>query len=60
MGIKLAAGDIEKDPAFALQEHPDFITIDCRGGATGSSLLLKDNVGIFPLFFDAESKKIFG
>ncbi len=36
-GIKLAAGDIEKDLTFAFQTYPDFITIDCRGGATGSS-----------------------
>jgi CDGSH-type Zn-finger protein len=45
VGIKFAAGWIEEDIAFALQAEPDFITIDCRGGATGSSpKFLKDNV----------------
>ena len=43
IGIKLAAGNIERDLAFALQADPDFITIDGRGGATGSSpLILRD------------------
>ena len=37
IGIKLAAGNIEADLAFAVQAEPDFITIDGRGGATGSS-----------------------
>lgn len=37
IGIKLAAGRIEKDMAFAVYAEPDFITIDGRGGATGSS-----------------------
>lgn len=50
VGIKLASGHIEKDLAFALKAEPDFITIDCRGGATGSSpKFLKDNVGIPPI-----------
>jgi glutamate synthase domain-containing protein 2 len=37
VGIKLAAGDIESDLAFAVYAGPDFITIDGRAGATGSS-----------------------
>ena len=37
VGIKLAAGNIEKDLAYAVSAGPDFITIDGRGGATGSS-----------------------
>ena len=37
IGIKLAAGNIEKDLAYAVSAGPDFITIDGRGGATGSS-----------------------
>lgn len=37
IGIKLAAGHIEKDMSFAVYAEPDFITIDGRGGATGSS-----------------------
>ena len=39
IGIKLAAGNIEKDLAYAVSAEPDFITIDGRGGATGSSPL---------------------
>ncbi len=51
VGIKFASGHIEEDLEFALKAEPDFITIDCRGGATGSSpKFLKDNVGIPPLF----------
>ena len=37
IGIKLAAGHIEEDLAFALSAEPDYITIDGRPGATGSA-----------------------
>ena len=37
VGIKLAAGDIEADLAFAVYAGPDFITLDGRAGATGSA-----------------------
>lgn len=37
IGIKIAAGRIERDLAFCVYAEPDFITIDGRGGATGSS-----------------------
>lgn len=37
IGIKIAAGRIERDLAFCVYAQPDFITIDGRGGATGSS-----------------------
>ena len=47
IGIKLAAGHIERDLAFALNADPDFITIDGRGGATGSSpKLLRDATSV--------------
>lgn len=43
VGIKIAAGRIEKDLEFCVYAEPDFITIDGRGGATGSSpKLLRD------------------
>lgn len=43
IGIKIAAGHIERDLAFCVYAEPDFITIDGRGGATGSSpMLLRD------------------
>ncbi len=51
VGIKMAAGHIEEDLAHALMADPDFITLDCRGGATGSSpKFLKDNVGVPAIF----------
>lgn len=37
IGIKIAAGRIERDLEFCVYAEPDFITIDGRGGATGSS-----------------------
>ena len=37
IGIKFAAGHIEKDLAVAVFAAPDFITIDGRAGATGAS-----------------------
>lgn len=37
VGIKIAAGRIEKDLEFCVFAGPDFITIDGRGGATGAS-----------------------
>lgn len=37
VGMKIAAGRIERDLAFCVYAEPDFITIDGRGGATGSS-----------------------
>lgn len=43
IGIKIAAGRIEKDLEYCVFARPDFITIDGRGGATGSSpMLLRD------------------
>ena len=43
IGVKIAAGRIERDLAFCVYAKPDFITIDGRGGATGSSpKLLRD------------------
>lgn len=58
VGIKFASGRIEEDIAFALKAEPDFITIDCRGGATGSSpKFLKDNVGIPAIFVIRRARK---
>lgn len=37
VGIKIAAGRIERDLEYCVFAGPDFITIDGRGGATGSS-----------------------
>ena len=58
VGIKFAAGHIEEDIEFALKAEPDFITIDCRGGATGSSpKFLKDNVGVPAIFVIRRARK---
>ena len=47
IGIKIAAGHIEKDLYCIRYANPDFITIDGRGGATGASpTFLKDNTSI--------------
>lgn len=58
VGIKLAAGHIEEDLEFALRADPDFITIDCRGGATGSTpSFIKDNVGVPAVFAIRRARK---
>jgi len=51
VGIKFAAGHVEEDLECALFAGPDFVTIDCRGGATGAApLYVKDNVCLPPIF----------
>lgn len=58
VGIKFSAGHIEADLKLALQANPDFITIDCRGGATGSSpKFLKDNVGVPAIYAICRARK---
>lgn len=58
VGIKIATCHIEKDIGNALRAQPDFITIDCRGGATGASpTFLKDNVGVPPVFAIRKARK---
>ncbi|MDH3972925.1 MAG: glutamate synthase-related protein [Deltaproteobacteria bacterium] len=45
IGVKFAAGHVEEDLKFVLAAEPDFITIDCRGGATGAAPnFIRDNV----------------
>ncbi len=47
IGIKIAAGHIERDLAFLLDAGADFVTIDGRGGATGASpKLLRDATSV--------------
>jgi glutamate synthase domain-containing protein 2/uncharacterized Fe-S cluster protein YjdI len=59
VGVKIATGQIEEDVRAALGAKPDFITIDCQGGATGSSPgFLKDNVGVPALYAIPRAKKI--
>lgn len=47
IGIKIAAGRIERDLEFCVQAKPDFITIDGRGGATGASpAIIRDSTSV--------------
>ena len=47
IGIKIAAGRIEKDLEFCVYAMPDFITIDGRGGATGASpAIIRDSTSV--------------
>lgn len=47
IGIKIAAGRIERDLEFCVFAEPDFITIDGRGGATGASpKLMRDATSV--------------
>lgn len=47
IGIKIAAGRIERDLEYCVYAEPDFITIDGRGGATGSSpLFLRESSSV--------------
>lgn len=47
IGIKIAAGKIERDLEYCVFAEPDFITIDGRGGATGASpALVRDSTSM--------------
>lgn len=47
IGIKIAAGKIEKDLEYCVFAEPDFITIDGRGGATGASpKIIRDSTSL--------------
>lgn len=51
IGIKIAAGRIERDLEYCVFAEPDFITIDGRGGATGSSPLLLREATTVPTIY---------
>ena len=58
IGIKIAAGNIEKDLEFISKTGCDFITIDGRGGATGSSpAFLKANTSVPTVYALARARK---
>lgn len=47
IGIKIAAGRIEKDLEYCVFAKPDFVTIDGRGGATGASpRIIRDSTSV--------------
>ncbi len=58
IGIKIAAGNIEQDLAYCVYAQPDFITIDGRGGATGSSpLFLREATTVPTVYALARARK---
>ena len=58
IGIKIAAGNIEKDLEFIAGTGCDFITIDGRGGSTGSSpAFLKAETSIPTVFALARARR---
>ncbi|MCW3786810.1 glutamate synthase-related protein [Plebeiibacterium sediminum] len=58
IGIKIAAGNIEKDLDEIIYANPDFVTIDGRGGATGSApKFVKDHTSVPTLFALYRAKK---
>jgi glutamate synthase domain-containing protein 2/rubredoxin len=59
IGIKLAAGDVEKDLKVALHAEPDFITVDGRPGATGSApKYIKAATSVPTIFALARARKV--
>lgn len=58
IGIKIAAGNIERDLEHCVFASPDFITIDGRGGATGSSpLMLREATSVPTIYALARARK---
>lgn len=58
IGIKIAAGHIEKDMEIIAYAKPDFVTIDGRGGATGASpKMLKDSSSVPTIYALYRAKK---
>lgn len=58
IGIKIAAGHIEEDLRFIMRSGCDFITIDGRGGATGSSpKFLKDASSVPTIYALTRARK---
>lgn len=51
IGIKIAAGRIERDLEYCVFAGPDFVTVDGRGGATGASPKLVRDATSVPTVF---------
>lgn len=51
IGIKIAAGRVERDLEFCVFAEPDFVTIDGRGGATGASPKLVRDATSLPTIY---------
>jgi len=51
VGVKFTAGHVEEDLAFVMAAGPDFVTLDCRGGATGAApSFIRDHVCLPPIY----------
>ena len=58
IGVKIAAGGVERDVAFCAYAGPDFITIDGRGGATGASpKLIRDSASVPTIYALSRARK---
>lgn len=58
IGIKIAAGRIERDLEFCDYARPDFITIDGRGGATGASpAIIRDSTSVPTIYALSRARK---
>lgn len=58
IGIKLAAGHIERDIRAATEAGADFVTLDGRGGATGASpVMLRDAASVPTLYALARARR---
>ena len=58
IGIKIAAGRIERDLEYCVFAEPDFITIDGRGGGTGASpFLLREATSVPTIYALARARK---
>lgn len=58
IGIKISAGRIEQDLEYCVYARPDFVTIDGRGGATGSSpFFLREATSVPTIYALARARK---
>ncbi len=60
VGVKFTAGHVKEDLKFVLAAGPDFITIDCRGGATGAApAFIRDHVCLPPIYALRKARRYF-
>jgi len=60
IGVKIAAGNVEADLEVSLAAGPDFITVDGKGGATGSvPKLIKDAASVPTIYALARARDYF-
>lgn len=58
IGVKIAAGHIERDLDFVAKANPDFVTIDGRGGATAAGLkFVRDATSVPTIYALSRARK---